>query len=144
MDDSLQSALKILPHGPEFRFVDRLLSMDGGKTGVGEYRVRGDEPFLKGHFPNAPLFPGVLMVEAAAQLTGVVAQNDPDYPPIHDLKLAGMRGIKILGSARPGETIRIEAQVTKRWDTLVQATVHASVNGQVVLTGELTLGGSAA
>jgi 3-hydroxyacyl-[acyl-carrier-protein] dehydratase len=142
MDEFLQSALGIMPHGPEFRFLDRLVSMDPGKEGVGEYRVRGDELFLKGHFPQAPLFPGVLLVEAAAQLAGVVAQNDPNNPPIQGLKLAGMRAIKILGSARPGEVIRIEVQITKRWHTLVNALVQATVGGQTVLTGELTLGGA--
>ena len=46
--DPLKEALKSLPHGPEFRFVDRLLSLDPGKEGVGEYLLRGDEPWLPG------------------------------------------------------------------------------------------------
>src|SRR5882762_4449069 len=105
---ALQAALNLLPHGPEFRFVDRLLSLTPGKEGVSEYRVRGDEPFLRGHFPGAPLFPGVLLVEAAAQLAGIVAQSDPQIQPLAGLKLTALRNVKILGSARPGETIRIE------------------------------------
>jgi len=73
--DALQAALKFLPHGPEFRFLDRLTSLDPGRSGAGEYRVRGDEPFLRGHFPGQPIFPGVLLAEAAAQLAGVVANK---------------------------------------------------------------------
>src|SRR5687767_9077224 len=98
------NALSFLPHGPEFRFLDRVVRLEPGRSGEGEYRVRGDEPFLKGHFPGQPLFPGVLLVEAAAQLAGVVAQSDPKIPPLPGLKLTAMRNVKILGTARPGET----------------------------------------
>jgi 3-hydroxyacyl-[acyl-carrier-protein] dehydratase len=139
--DELQTALKHLPHGPEFRFVDRLLSLAPGKEGVGEYRVRGDEPFLRGHFPGEPFFPGVLLVEAAAQLAGVVAQSDPQIPPLAGLKLTALRNVKILGSARPGETIRLEARIAGRLANLIQAQASASVNGQTVLQADLVLSG---
>ena len=75
--EDLQCALKFLPHGAEFRFIDRLTNLNPGENGAGEYTVRGDEAFLRGHFPGEPIFPGVLLVEAAAQLAGVVAQSDP-------------------------------------------------------------------
>lgn len=141
MADELSKALSFLPHGPEFRFLDRLVSLEPGKSGAGEYLVRGDESFLRGHFPGQPLFPGVLLVEAAAQLAGVVAQSDPQIPPLPELKLAAMRGIKILGTAKPGEVIRLEVQILSRLASLVQARVAASVNGQVVMQGEVTLSG---
>lgn len=140
----MNDALKSLPHGPEFRFVDRLLTLEPGKGGAGEYTVRGDEPFLRGHFPGQPIFPGVLLVEAAAQLAGTVAQSDQQIPPLAGLKLTAMRGIKILGTARPGEVIRLEAKVLNRLGNLVQAQVSASVNGQRVMFGELTLSGERA
>src|ERR1041385_4919093 len=111
MTEALAQALRYLPHGPEFRFVDRLLALDPGKSGVGEYLMRGDEPFLKGHFPGHPLFPGVLLIEAAAQLAGVVAQSDPERRPLPGLKLPAVRGAKILGSALPGETITLRAAI---------------------------------
>src|SRR3954470_2325255 len=136
---NLGQALKSLPHGPEFRFVDRLLELDPGKSGIGEYTVRGDEPFLRGHFPGQPLFPGVLLVEAAAQLAGTVAQSDPAIAPLPGLKLTAMRAIKILGTARPGEVIRIEARITGRLGNLIQAQVSVSVNGMSVMQGDLTL-----
>jgi 3-hydroxyacyl-[acyl-carrier-protein] dehydratase len=141
MPTSLQQALELLPHGPEFRFVDRLLSLVPGKEGVGEYSVRGDEPWLQGHFPGEPLLPGVLLVEAAVQLAGVVAQSDPGIQPLKGMKLTALRAVKILGTARPGELLRIEARVTGRLGALVQAQAHASVAGQPVLTADLTLSG---
>jgi len=144
MPDPLQEALKSLPHGLEFRFVDRMVSLVPGQQGVGEYRVRGDEPFLRAHLPGDPLLPGVLLIEAAAQLAGVVAQNDPHIPPLPGLKLTALRAVKILGTARPGETVRIEARVTGRLGSLVQAQASAFVSGTKVLSADLTLSGTGA
>ncbi len=137
----LTQALQRLPHGPEFRFVDRLLSLEPGQNGVGEYEVRGDEPFLKGHFPGQPLFPGVLLVEAVAQLAGVVCQSDPLIKPLDGLKLTAIRAVKIHGSARPGQIILLKARITARLGNLVQAQGSASINGELVLQAELTLSG---
>jgi 3-hydroxyacyl-[acyl-carrier-protein] dehydratase len=137
----MNDALKSLPHGPEFRFLDQLSALEPGQSGSGEYTVRGDEPFLRGHFPGQPIFPGVLLVEAAAQLAGTVAQSDPLIPPLLRLKLTAMRGIKILGTARPGEIIHLEAKILNRLGNLIQAQVNAKVNGQTVMQGELTLSG---
>ena len=141
MNDPLASALDHLPHGPEFRFVDRLVTLDPGKHGIGEYTVRGDEPFLRGHFPGQPLMPGVLLLEAVAQLAGTVAQSDPQIPPMPGLKLTAVRGVKILGSAVPGDVVSIDARVTGRLGNLVQAQGTVHVKGQLVLQTELTLSG---
>src|SRR5437762_5077020 len=122
----MNEALKFLPHGPEFRFLDRLLNLEPGKSGTGEYTVRGDEPFLRGHFPGQPIFPGVLLVEAAAQLAGTIAQSDPQIGPLPALKLTALRSVKILGAAKPGDVIRLEASITGRLDNLVQAQAKAS------------------
>lgn len=138
----LQPALDLLPHGAEFRFIDRLTDLNPGHSGTGEYTVRGDEPFLRGHFPGEPLFPGVLLVEAAAQLAGVVAQSDPNIPPLKNLKLTALRNVKILGTARPGEVIQVEAKIAGRLGNLVQAQASVRVAGNIVLTAELTLSGS--
>jgi 3-hydroxyacyl-[acyl-carrier-protein] dehydratase len=139
--NQLEQALASLPHGPEFRFIDRLSQLDPGKSGTGEYRVRGDEACLKGHFPGQPLMPGVLLVEAAAQLAGTVAQSDPQIPPMPGLKLTALRNVKILGTAQPGEVIQVEAKVKGRLGNLVQADVKATVNGAAILQGEVTLSG---
>src|SRR5262245_47217599 len=143
MDDTLIAALKSLPHGPEFRFVDRLSSLNPGKHGTAEYTVRGDELFLRGHFPGQPLMPGVLLIEAAAQLAGAVAQADPQIPPMPGLKLTAIRAAKIIGTAHPGEVIRLEASVAGRMGNLVQAQTSATVNGRIILQAELTLSGQA-
>ena len=141
MAEMLQQALGSLPHGPEFRFLDRLTALDPGKNGRGEYTVRGDEPFLRGHFPGEPVFPGVLLVEAAAQLAGVVAQTDPAIPPLAGLKLTALRNVKIFGTARPGELILLEATLSGRLGGLVQAHATARVGETLCLTADLTLSG---
>jgi len=134
-------ALAQLPHGPEFRFLDRIIELTPGLTGAAEYHVRGDEPFLRGHFPGQPLFPGVLLVEGAAQLSGVIAQCDPAQKPLAELKLTAIRSAKILGSARPGETILFRATISGRLENLVQASATAEVNGKIVLETSVTLSG---
>jgi len=140
-EETRQQALNLLPHGPEFRFIDHLLTLDPGKTGEAEYLVRGDESFLPGHFPGEPIFPGVLLAEAAAQLAGVVAQSDPTIPPLKGLRLTALRNIKILGTARPGQTIHLKTTIAGRMGHLIQAQVTAVVAGEIVLTGEITLSG---
>lgn len=140
---SLSLALTQLPHGPEFRFVERLTALEPGKSGDGEYRIRGDEPFLRGHFPGEPMFPGVLLLEAVAQLAGVVAQTDPDQPPLPGLKLTALRAAKILGTGRPGETVQLRAEITGRLANLIQASGTASVNGKLVLQADVVLSGIA-
>ena len=140
--DDLQNALKLLPHGAEFRFVDKLVNLDPGRSGEGEYKVRGDEPFLRGHFPSQPIFPGVLLVEATAQLAGVVAQSDLKIPPLAGLKLTALRNVKILGMVKPGETILLEAKITGRLGNLVQVQATARVVSEIILTVELTLSGA--
>ena len=141
MTDLATKALESLPHGPEFRFIDKLVRLEPGKAGTGEYTIRADAHFLKGHFPGNPLFPGVLLVEAAAQLAGTVAQSDPDLPPMPGLKLTAMKGVKIYGSAKPGEVIQLEAYITGRLGNLVQARTMAFVDKQMVLQAEITLSG---
>jgi 3-hydroxyacyl-[acyl-carrier-protein] dehydratase len=135
------NGLGFLPHGPEFCFLDRVLDLAPGKEGVGEYRVRGDEPFLRGHFPGNPILPGVLLIEAAAQLAGVVAQSDPAITPLAGLKLTALRSVKILGAARPGDVVRLEAMVIGRLGQLIQVQARARVGETLVLTAELTLSG---
>jgi 3-hydroxyacyl-[acyl-carrier-protein] dehydratase len=140
----LERALALLPHGPEFRFVDRLISLVPGKQGSAELTLRGDEPFLRGHFPGEPLLPGVLLVEAAAQLAGIVAQSDPAVTPLRGLKLTAIRTAKILGTARPGEKIALRAEVLGRMNHLIQASATADVNGRTILETMITLSGEPA
>jgi 3-hydroxyacyl-[acyl-carrier-protein] dehydratase len=141
MHEMLARALSALPHGPEFRFLDELTALEPGRAGVGSYLLRPDAPFLRGHFPGQPLMPGVLLVEAAAQLAGTVAQSDPKHPPLPGLKLAAIRNARFLGAVHPGDRLILKAQIVGRMGRLVQAVVSGSVADQPVLRAELSLSG---
>lgn len=133
--------LEALPHGPTFRFIDKLTRLEPGRSGEAQYTIHGSEAFLAGHFPGAPMMPGVILIEAVAQLAGVVAQSDPALPPLHDLRLTAVRHAKILGTATPGETLEITATVEGRMGGLIQAsgTIYCGnrqlVATQIVLSG---------
>jgi len=139
----MHAALSALPHGPGFRFIDALEALVPGRSGAARYLLRGDEAFLAGHFPGAPLMPGVLLIEALAQLGGVIAQSDPALPPLRELRLAAIHSAKITGSAVPGETVLLHATVLGRMGALVQIEGQARVGSKLVLTARLTLGGTA-
>jgi 3-hydroxyacyl-[acyl-carrier-protein] dehydratase len=83
----------------------------------------------------------VLLIEAAAQVAGIVAQCDPKVPALRDLKLTALKGIKISGTAQPGETIRMEARIAGRLANLIQAEISVWVGKRVVAEGSLTLSG---
>lgn len=138
---TLETALRHLPHGPEFRFIDRLIELDPGRSGVGEYRLRGDEAFLRGHFPGTPILPGVILIEAAAQLAGIVAQSSPEHPCLKDLKLSAVRTAKILGTIVPGDTMLVHASIAGRLGPLIQASCRITHNDTEILTTSLVLSG---
>jgi 3-hydroxyacyl-[acyl-carrier-protein] dehydratase len=132
-------ALRSLPHGPSFRFIDTILTLDPGHRVTAEYLLRGDEAFLPGHFPGEPLMPGVLLIEALAQAGGIAAQSDPLIPPAARLYLTAVRQAKITGSATPGERLLITAEVVGRMGGLVQIAGDVSAGGRSVLTAQVTL-----
>jgi 3-hydroxyacyl-[acyl-carrier-protein] dehydratase len=135
-------ALDALPHGPEFRFIDRVVELVPGRSGRAVYRVRGDEPFLAGHFPGRPILPGVILIEAVAQLAGIIAQSDPAIEELDDLRLAAVRSAKITGTTGPGSVIEIEAEVTGRLGGLVQATGRIRSGEAELLHAQVTLAGT--
>ncbi len=123
----LAQALADLPHGREFRFLDALTQLNPGIAGTAHYIVRGDEPFLAAHFPGNPMMPGVILVEAIAQLGGVICQSAPDRAKLTDVRLTAIRNAKIFGTAAPGDTLRIQATIEGRMAGLVQVSGEVQV-----------------
>jgi 3-hydroxyacyl-[acyl-carrier-protein] dehydratase len=87
------------------------------------------------------LVPGVILIEAIAQLGGVVAQSDPQVGPLSDLLLSGVRAAKILGAAVPGDMLEIRAEVEGRLGGLIQVAGEVSVGGRTLATAKVTLSG---
>ena len=81
------------------------------------------------------------MIEAVAQLAGTIAQSDPVAGPLPGLKLTALRSAKILGSAKPGDTLQVAASILGRLGNLIQAQGTVEVAGQVILKAEVTLSG---
>ena len=135
-------ALSALPHGPSFRFLDRILELEPGVSAAASWTLKGDEAFLSGHFPSQPLLPGVIMIEALAQLGGVLAQCARSDRPLKDLRLTAVRQFKIFGSIRPGTTLRIEARLEATLPGLVQVAGDLRLaDGTRLATGSVTLSG---
>ncbi len=142
MSADFPPALSSLPHGPSFRFVDELAALDGGRSGAGTYRVKGDEAFLEGHFPGNPMMPGVILLEAIAQLGGVVAQSDPAEPALEDMRLTAIRAAKILRAAVPGDLLEIRASIEGRLGGLIQVDGEVGVGGVLLAKAKITLSGT--
>lgn len=138
----LVQALSALPHGPEFRFIDELTELVPGVSAKAVWKLKGDEEFLRGHFPGAPLMPGVLMIEALAQLGGILVQTRPGEAALKNLRLTAVRQIKILGSITPGQSLHLSGSLQGMLDTLGQVSGEIRDDaGNVIITGSVTLAG---
>jgi len=144
MSSDLQAALSALPHGKSFRFLDGLESLVPGREATAIYQVKGGEAFLEGHFPGNPMMPGVILIEAIAQLGGVVVQTDPEHAVMTDLRLTGVRAAKILGAAVPGDRLQIRAKVEGRLGGLAQVEGEVLGPAGVLATAKVTLSGTLA
>lgn len=138
----LVQALSALPHGPSFRFVDEVVTLDPGVSATGRWTLKGDEAFLEGHFPGNPLLPGVIMIEALAQLGGILAQSDRGENPLKNVRLTAVRQFKILGSIPPGETLTLSAKRDAVMPGLVQISGEIlTADGTRLATGSIILSG---
>ena len=138
----LIQALSSLPHGSEFRFIDELVELLPGVSAKAVWKLKGDEQFLRGHFPGAPLMPGVLMIEALALLGGILLQTRPGEAPLKNLRLTAVRQIKILGSITPGQSIHLSGALQGMLGTLGQVSGEIRDDaGNIILTGAVTLAG---
>lgn len=141
--DPLVQALSSLPHGPEFRFIDAMVSVEPGISATARWTLKGDEAFLGGHFPGQPLLPGVIMIESLAQVGGVLAQSSRGDNPLKNVRLTAVRQFKILGTIPPGETLTITARQDAVMPGLVQISGEITTadgtklaSGSVILSGE--------
>jgi beta-hydroxyacyl-ACP dehydratase FabZ len=126
----------ILPHRYPFLLVDRIVELEDERI-VGIKNVTANEPHFPGHFPDFPVMPGVLIVEAMAQVAGVlVLKSIPDRH--HKLVfLTAVDGARFRRPVRPGDQLRIEMKVLKRKAALAKMAGTAMVNGQLVAEAEV-------
>lgn len=138
----LVQALSALPHGPSFRFIDELVEVQSGVSAIARWTLKGDEAFLEGHFPGNPMLPGVIMIEALAQLGGILAQSDRGDHPLKNVRLTAVRQFKILGSIPPGQTLTIQVKRDAVMPGLVQISGEITTSdGTKLATGSVVLCG---
>jgi 3-hydroxyacyl-[acyl-carrier-protein] dehydratase len=127
----IQEIRDILPHRYPMLLVDRILELEEERI-VGIKNVTVNEPFFDGHFPDFPVMPGVMVVEAMAQVAGVlVLKSVPDRKNKLVL-LASIEEAKFRRPVRPGDQLRIEMKVTKRKAAIAKMHGSATVDGVVV------------
>jgi beta-hydroxyacyl-ACP dehydratase FabZ len=133
----IRQILEVLPHRYPFLLVDRIVSIEEGKRVVGIKNVTFNEPFFQGHFPGNPIMPGVLILEAMAQVGAVLLLRGV---PDRDSKLVYFAGIdraKFRRPVTPGDQIRFEVEVLKVRSRTARLRGEAFVAGQLVAEAEL-------
>jgi 3-hydroxyacyl-[acyl-carrier-protein] dehydratase len=127
----------IIPHRFPFLLVDRIVELEEGSRAVGIKAVSANEPYFQGHFPGYPVMPGVLIVEALAQVGAVALLKLPANRG-RIAFFAGIDGLRFRKQVFPGDTLRLEVQLTKMRGPVGKGTARATVNGELVAEGELT------
>lgn len=127
---------RLIPHREPFLLLDRVVELEPGVRAVAEKEVRADDWWFAGHFPDRPIMPGVLQVEALAQTAAVCAMAMPEYTGGLGL-FAGIDEIRFKRIVVPGETLRLEVTMLKLHRAFGRAKVVASVNGQTSTEGEI-------
>lgn len=140
--DNLQMPLyaeqirEILPHRYPFLLVDRVTELTPGSHVVGYKLISQNEPQFTGHFPEFSLYPGVLTIEAMAQLGGVAILTMPEFR--NKLAVfAGVDGVRFRGQVRPGDKLDMELTIDRLRGPIGKGTGIAKVDGKVVCEGTL-------
>jgi beta-hydroxyacyl-ACP dehydratase FabZ len=127
----IQGIQEILPHRYPFLLVDRIEELEAERI-VGIKNVTINEPFFPGHFPDFPVMPGVLIVEAMAQVAGVLVLSQMPDRKNKLVLLATIEEAKFRRPVRPGDQLKIEMKMGKRKATIAKMSGTASVDGMVV------------
>ena len=130
--------MEIIPHRQPFLLVDTIEEMEPGKRAVGKKCVTYNEPYFAGHFPQEPIMPGVLIIEALAQVGAVICLSMPENKG----KLAIFGGIDKARFRRkvvPGDVLTLEVELIRQKGPIAIAKAVASVDGKVAASAELTV-----
>ena len=126
---------KVIPHRYPFLLVDRIIELEPMKRAVGIKSVTSTEPFFQGHFPGHPVMPGVLILEAMAQVGGVAMLYPEEYRG--DIALfAGIDRVKFRKQVVPGDQLKMVAELIKVRSSIGKLWAESFVYGQLVAEGE--------
>ena len=129
--------LDILPHRYPFLLVDRILEIEKGKRAVGLKNVTVNEPFFQGHFPGRPIMPGVLILEAMAQVGGVLLLHDLENRHDKLIYFTGIDNAKFRRPVVPGDQLRLEVEILKMRSWTCKLRASATVEGQLAAEAEI-------
>ena len=127
---------KLIPHRYPFLLVDRVEKVEPGVRAVGIKNVTQNEPFFQGHFPDYPVMPGVLIVEAMAQVGAVGVMLLEDYAGKLAL-FAGIDRVRFRRQVIPGDVLRMEVEITRLKGRIGRGKGSATVNGERACEAEL-------
>ena len=127
---------RILPHRYPFLLVDRIIELTPPHRAVGIKQVTVNEPFFQGHFPGYPVMPGVLIVEAIAQVGGVAVLSAEDYRDKLAL-FAGIDNVRFKRQVRPGDTLRLEVELQQIRRGIGMGSGTATVEGDLACRGDI-------
>lgn len=136
MAKDILEILKILPHRYPFLLVDRITELTANRV-VGLKNVSINEPFFQGHFPGNPVMPGVMIVEALAQVGGILAFSLLPEPKNNSVYLMGLDKVRFRKPVRPGDQLLLKLEVIKQRGPVFKMRGAAFVDNQLVAEAEL-------